>query len=74
MADGVGGDDLCDLVVEYPGLAVHIDHQNRMGDLEIEILENDDAHLRIVPAERAQGRELGDGVESDPISLDTELA
>ena len=62
MVNCVGGDDLFELIVEYPDFAIDIGRQHRMGDLEIEVLEHDDTQMRVVPAERAQGGELGNGV------------
>ena len=50
VADGGGIDDLFDLVVEDQDLAVEVDGEDGVRDLEVEVLDDDDAQLLALEA------------------------
>ena len=62
MAEGLGGHDPGELVVEHQGAIVDIDGQDGVRTPALEILHHHQAQTRIGKTERAQGDELGDGV------------
>ena len=48
VGNATGADDLLDLVVEDQCLAIKIDNQNSVGNFEVKVLHDDDAHIFLV--------------------------
>ena len=58
VTDLFGRHDVVDLVVQNPGATLMVHHQHGVHELQVQILEHDDPHGLVGPAESPQRHEL----------------